>query len=311
MNQEIKERIHSEIARIASQVAASVGICAIHLESRDRILLNADRSFPLASTYKISIAIRLLALADQDQCSLEEMIAITAEDMSPGSGPIKELFTVPGVQLSVQNLLALAIRFSDNTASDIVFRLAGGPHEVMNLLGSIGINEIRVDRSTKQIICDFYGIGDLTCERPWSLQRLRARLRETGPLERKAALEAFRNDPRDRGTPAAMASLLARLQNGELLSPRHTKLLLDLMSRCRTGPGRLKGQLPAGTIVAHKTGSLEGLVVNDAGVIEVPDNRGRIAIAAFAESTEAPEAELELTIARIARAIYDAFLFAA
>ena len=86
--------------------------------------------------------------------------------------------------------------------------------------------------------------------------------------------------------------------------------MLGLMRRCRTGPARLKGQLPDGTIVAHKTGTLEGLVANDIGIIDLPDDRGRIAIAVLAESTKTPTAELELAIARIARSIYDAFLFA-
>jgi beta-lactamase class A len=310
MRKEFKERVHNEIARIASPAAASVGICAIHLESGERVLVNSDHAFPLASTYKIPIAIRLLMMAEQGQCSLEQMIEITAEDLSPGSGPIKELFTLPGVQLSIQNLLDLAIRVSDNTASDIVFRSAGGGLEVTSMLRMLGINEIRVDRSARQILCDFSGLGDLTSEPPWSLHRFRTRLRETTPAQRKAAIEAFLNDPRDRGTPAALASLLVRLQKGELLSPKYTEILLNLMRRCRTGPGRLKGQLPAGTIVAHKTGTIEGLVANDVGIINLPDDHGRIAIAVVAESGETPGPELELTIARIARSIYDAFLFA-
>ncbi len=310
MKKELKERVDNEIARIVSRPGASVGVCAIHLESGERVLLNSDHSFPLASSYKITIAIRLLMLAEQGQCSLEQMIEITPEDMSPGSGPIKEFFTVPGLQLSVRNLLDLAIRFSDNTASDIVLRLAGGAREVTKMLSSAGVNEIRVDRSTKEIICDFSGLGPLASEEPWSLQRFRTRFREISDAERKAAMEAFQNDPRDRGTPDALASLLVRLKNGEFLNPGYTDLLLGLMRRCRTGPARLKGQLPDGTIVAHKTGTLEGLVANDIGIIDLPDHRGRIAIAVLAESTKTPTAELELTISRIARSIYDAFLFA-
>jgi beta-lactamase class A len=306
---EFSGRVHNEIARIAEDSGASVGICAIHEESGERIELNSAQSFPLASTYKIPIAIRLLKLVEQGQCSLERMIDIAAEDLSPGSGAIKDLFNIPGVQLSVQNLLELAMRFSDNTASDLVLRLAGGAQEVTNLLTSIGINEIRVDRSTKQILSDFHGFSDLASEEQWSLERFRTRLREITRAQRKAAVEAFQNDPRDRATPAALASLLMLLQSGKLLSPKYTDLLLDVMRRCATGPARLKGQLPAGTIVAHKTGTIEGLVVNDAGIIDLPDDRGRIAIAALAQSTKAPTAELELTIARIARSIYDAFLF--
>ena len=308
MEQLFKERARNEIARIASRMAGSVGLCAIHVESDQRILLNSDRLFALASTYKIPIAIQLLKLVQQGRCSLEQMIEITTEDLSPGSGVIKELFTIPGVQLSLRNILDLAIRFSDNTASDIVLRVAGGGDQVTEMLRQAAIQEISVDRPARHILCDFYGFSDLAPPQPWSLARFRTRLRETTPLARKEAMEVFTRDPRDHGSPGAMASLLARIQRGEFLDRTHAGLLLDLMRRCRTGPARLKGQLPVGTIVAHKTGSIEGLVVNDAGIIEMPADRGHVAIAVMVESMERPEAELELTIAQIARTIYDAFL---
>jgi beta-lactamase class A len=310
MEKSFRERAQDEIARIVSLTTASVGVCAIHVESGQRIVLNAERSFPLASTYKIPIAILLLMLVEQGQLSLAQMIEITEEDLSPGSGPIKELFTLPGVQLSIRNLLDLAIRFSDNTASDIVLRLAGGPDKVTSMIRSARIDGVRVDRSTKQILSDFYGFTDLASDRRWSLERFQTRLRETSAESRKASLDAFLNDPRDCGTPAAIASLLTMFQSGKVLNPTHTDLLLSLMRKCRTGPGRLKGQLPAGTIVAHKTGTIEGAVVNDAGIIELPDARGHIAIAAVVQGTAAvaAESEYEVIIAQLARTIFDCFL---
>ncbi len=304
------ERARDEVARIASLAAASVGVCAIHVESGQRIALNAERAFPLASTYKIPIAILLLKMVEQGKLSLAQMIEITEEDLSPGSGPIKELFTLPGVQLSIRNLLDLTLRFSDNTASDIVLRLAGGPDKVTSMLRSARVDDLRVDRSTKQILGEFYGLSDLASNQPWSLERFQTRLRETSAESRKASLDAFLNNPRDCGTPASIASLLTMVESGKALNPTHTDLLLSLMRECRTGPGRLKGQLPAGTIVAHKTGTIEGAVVNDAGIIELPDARGHIAIAAMVQETGAmaAESEYEVIIAELARTIFDCFL---
>jgi beta-lactamase class A len=77
MRKGFRERAQHEIARIVSLTSASVGICAIHVESVESIALNAERSFPLASTYKIPIAIQLLMLVEQGQLSLEQMIEIT------------------------------------------------------------------------------------------------------------------------------------------------------------------------------------------------------------------------------------------
>ena len=303
----MKEQARKEVVQIASEAGAQTAVCAIHLESEERIEFNADDSFPLASTYKIPIVVRLLKLVEEGRLSLEQMIEVREEDLSPGSGLIKDVFTIPGLQLSITNLLRLAILFSDNTASDIVFRLAGEGDEVMQMLRSRGIDGVRIDRSAKDILCGFYGVTDLASQRPWSLERFRTRLRQTSEASRKAGMDAFANDPRDRGTASAMVALLTMLFRGELLAPEFTNLLLDLLRKCQTGPARLKGQLPKGTVVAHKTGSIEGLVVNDAGIIELPEGRGHIVIAVFVQTRERSVAEMEAVIAQIGRTIYDCF----
>lgn len=307
MGKSFTEHAQDEVARIVSLTTAAVGLCAIHVESGERIALNPERYFPLASTYKIPIAIQLLIVAEQGQLSLEQMVEVTENDLSSG-GPISELFTIPGVQLSIRNLLDLTVRFSDNTASDIVLRLAGGADRVTSMLRSFRIDAIRVDRSAKQILSDFYGLSDLACNRHWSLEQFRTRLEATSLNSRRLSLAEFLNDPRDCGTPSAMASLLTRFQSGKLLSPTHTAFLLTLMRKCRTAPGRLKGQLPPGTMVAHKTGTIEGALVNDAGIIEMPDDRGHIAIAAVVQGPGGAVQEQEAIIARLARTIYDSFL---
>jgi beta-lactamase class A len=105
-----------------------------------------------------------------------------------------------------------------------------------------------------------------------------------------------------------MTRLLAGLYRKDVLKPRSAEFLLDIMRRCRTGEGRLKGMLPEGTEVAHKTGSIGGST-NDVGIITLPDDAGHVAIAIFVKSSEKEESTLERTIAEIARAIYDFFLF--
>ena len=77
------------------------------------------------------------------------------------------------------------------------------------------------------------------------------------------------------------------------------------MSRTRTGAGRLKGLLPRGTPVAHKTGTTGG-VANDVGYITLPDGR-RFAIVVFTNSSETPEPDRDRAIAEIARTLFDYF----
>src|SRR5579872_7538592 len=97
----------------------------------------------------------------------------------------------------------------------------------------------------------------------------------------------FLKDERDTASPDAMTALLAKFERGEALKPVSTELLRDLMERSATGPNRLKGQLPAGTVVAHKTGTWGDAAMNDVGIITLPGGKGHVAIAVFTNRTKA------------------------
>ena len=79
------------------------------------------------------------------------------------------------------------------------------------------------------------------------------------------------------------------------------------MYRCETGAARIKGMLPPGTRVAHKTGTYAG-TTNDIGIIDLPDGT-HLAIAAYVKkSTKIQGPDLEATIAQASRALYDYFV---
>lgn len=83
------------------------------------------------------------------------------------------------------------------------------------------------------------------------------------------------------------------------------------MTETRTGPNRLRGRLPEGTAVAHKTGSsrtVDGVTAatNDLGIVSLPDGQ-RLAVAVFVTDSPADDAVRERVIADVARAAYDAW----
>jgi beta-lactamase class A len=105
-----------------------------------------------------------------------------------------------------------------------------------------------------------------------------------------------------------MVTLLTKLWKGELLNRANSDYLLDIMYRCETGTARLKGMLPPGTPVAHKTGTYPG-TTNDVGIIDLPDGT-HLAVAAYVKkSAKVSGPDLEATIAQSARALYDYFLY--
>jgi len=110
---------------------------------------------------------------------------------------------------------------------------------------------------------------------------------------------------RNWSTPEAMVQVLSKL------SPKHDALLLKWMMESTPGPKRIKGLLPAGTIVAHKTGTSGtdfGITraTNDVGLVTLPDGR-HLAIAVFVSDSPADTAVREEVIAKIARAAWDRF----
>ena len=116
------------------------------------------------------------------------------------------------------------------------------------------------------------------------------------------SVEAFDRDPRDTATPAGMAHFLARIDRGEFLKPASQAYLINTMIKCKTGPDRIKGLLPDGTIVAHKTGTLAGLS-DDVGIVTLP-NGHKFVIAVFTMGIADGPARAKI-IAEAARTAYD------
>ncbi len=301
------QRLEREIARLSKNSGGVVGVSIVHFESGRRVSLNGSDRFPMASTYKVPIAVQLLARVDKGEVKLDDMIKVEAKDLHPGSGTLAELFNKPGVALSVRNLLELMLLISDNSATDMVLTAAGGAEAVTNKMRALGLDGINVNSSTAELIAAWFG-AKLPPESQWSPENLEKSFEAVKPEEQKAAAKRFDADPRNTSTPDAMTDLLVKIHRKELHKTNTAELLLDIMRRCKTGDARLKGILPAQTVVAHKTGTIGG-TTNDVGIMTLPDNAGHVAISVFVKSSEKEMPARERVIAEIARSAHDFFLF--
>ena len=297
--------IQAEIARIARPAKGIVGVAAWRLDGRgERVLVNADQPFPMASTFKVAVAGAILGKVDRGELALDQLIRVDP-NMVVESGGIAATFRHPGVSVSVKNLLELMMTVSDNTATDVLTKVAGGPAAVTGWVRAQGVEGLRIDRDTAGIIRDFFGLGP----GPFP-QALEAAYKADPKLEeRGSALNpAFDNDPRDTATPLAMANLLDRVFSGKALKPASTQLLTEIMKRNTTGKARIPGRLPQGTVVAEKTGTIGGSL-NDVGMINLPGDAGKLIVAVFVKQSRKPFEERERAIADISRALYDYYLF--
>lgn len=300
--------IPQKIEKVAQGLVGHIGVAAQEIGSEKSITVNGDEAFVMASTYKVAIAVTQLDLVDKGQLKLTDLIDLPPETMVAGNNAIAERYIHPGIKLSVANLIEVMITESDNTATDVCLKLVGGPEAVTKKLRSIGIQEQRADRYCCELLKDFYGLQDKASVSPSVVAEAIAK----DPallLKMTTANMKFEKDPRDQSTPKAMLELLLAIDSGKVLSKGSREFLLATMSRTRTGSGRLKGLLPKGTPVAHKTGTIGG-VANDVGFITLPDGR-RFAIVVYTKSSTTPVADQDRAIAEVSRTLYDFYYLTA
>lgn len=303
--------LEQEIARLSTLSGGKLGVAALHIESGKSFSQWPEEKFPMASSYKIPIAVEVLTKVDSGKLSLDQMIELSSEDLHPGSGMLSERFNwpnvkKPGVALSVRSLLELMLLISDNSATDLCLRLAGGPSAVNACIKRWGVSGMSVDRPTAWLIADFLGIH-FPMNKPWPNIAFDSLAKKLTPEQEKISAKLFDEDPRDCSTPQAMIDLLLKIYTKPLLKPESQLLLLDIMRRCETGLTRLKGSLPPNTEVMHKTGTI-GMTTNDVGIMTLPGDAGHVAIAVFVKSSSKEIPERERAIAEVTRAIHDYFI---
>lgn len=268
------EALRAQIEQITRAAQGRVGVAATVLETGASVALNEQEHFPMQSVYKFPIGMAVLNQIDEGKLKLEQLIRIEKSDFV-GAGqhsPIRDR-NPQGTELSVGELLRFAVSEGDGTASDVLLKLVGGAKVVSGYLRGLNVNDVVVANTENEIGGD------------WSTQ--------------------YRNW----ATPEGAIVLLRALDEGRGLSEQSRALLLKLMRETPTGVKRLKGLLPAGTIVAHKTGTSGAqngvtAATNDIGIITLPNGR-HIAIAVFVSDSKADETTREAVIAKVAQATWN------
>lgn len=272
------EELQKAIAVLASAAGGKVGAFALLMEENRAVSVNGGERFALQSVVKLPVTMAVLKQAAEGKLTLDEKIKFTPEDLvNPNQrSPLRDK-NPKGGEVTVDELIRLAIVESDGSACDILTRIAGGPAEIQSYIDSLSIDEMEMKRTHKEFGKD------------WEMQ-----------YENWA-------------TPEAAVALLESLWNQKELAPKDADIvelrLLKYMYESKPGPNRLKGLLPPGTPVAHKTGTggtKDGVTsaTNDIGIITLPNGK-HAAIAVFVGDSPADEKTREAVIAKIAKAVFD------
>ena len=264
-------QLRAEMEAASASVRGHVGAAALLVETGELVSWHGAQHFPMQSVYKFPIAMDVLHRVDEGKLSLDQEVEVDPAVYAPVHSPIRDKYPNGGVKLPLQELLRANIVDSDGAACDLLLRLVSAP-EVTKYLEDLGVNSLKVVATEKEMSRD-----PMVQYRNWA-------------------------------TPDAAVLLLKKFQLGEGLSPGNRKLLMDWMMATQIGLHRIKGLLPPGTPVAHKTGTdgtRNGLTraTNDIGLITLPDGR-HLAVAVFVADSKEDEATREAVIANIAFACW-------
>jgi beta-lactamase class A len=270
-----QEPLRQQIRAIAREAHGKVSVACSLPGSTLNCDLDPHAHPPMQSVFKLPLALTVLHQVEQGRFSLDQPVRFLAQDriLPHAYSPLQDRYPDAGVDMPLHELLRLAVSLSDNVAADILLRLAGGPKTVDRYIAALGI-------------------------KGFHLQDNEAVLHQEVSAQYRNWFE-----------PTGAVRLLRRISDNSPLTPEHTDLLLGWMTPALPTK-RLAGDLPAGTRVAHKSGTSDvdngvAHATNDIGLIQLPDGR-RIAIAVFITDSTADEATRDQVIARIARAAYDA-----
>jgi beta-lactamase class A len=288
------ERVQDRIAAISSALGGTVGVAARNLASEASVCVNADDLFPMASCFKIPIMVEVMRRVDAGGLRLDDRLTLTEADKSPGSTLIH---VQEGLRPTVRDLLYLMITLSDNTATDMLWRLVGrgSVNETMRTLDLASIDCSMPNREYFLMECgagsDWRGLNGAETVAKW--RSLKAREAQEDALarvlEENARLsgagfqhlyderwgldessdydDAFVIDQAldNPGSPRDMAELLAMIVESRCASAPSCRLMIEIMSR-QEWREKIPAGLPPGLLVANKTGGVSG-TSNDAAIV--------------------------------------------
>ena len=305
-----RSSLQQRLEALSDSSRGVLGVAALCLETNQQAGIRSKDAFPMMSTYKFPIGLCFLSQVHQGKHKPDDAVVITPAMFSPGFSRLAKDVMAQGGTMTVtkKELLIRMVSESDNTACDVLLNFVGGPAAVTQYIRKCGVaTGMRVDRFERQLNAEALGVKQLPAK--WSLQAFDSLVQIVPAGEQSEALRTVMNDSRDATTPEAMVTLLKRFYERKLPDFSNYELMLGAMTDTQTGLKRIKALLPAGTIVAHKTGTqytIGGVNggTNDVGIVTSPDGKRHILIAVYLKGSTLADDGREKIIARAAQEVY-------
>lgn len=271
------DKLRNKVEDILSGKRAKVGVSVSSADFKDTLSVNGNERFVMQSVFKFHLALAVMSLVEEGKLSLQQNIYVSKSDLLPNWwSPLRDKYPDGNVNITLDEIIRYTVAQSDNNGCDILFKLVGGTSKVNDFIHAVGVKDVSITKTEEEM--------------------------------QKGVDAQFANW----STPIAAGILLDKFSYmySENKSLKH---LWQIMTETTTGPKRLKGLLPEGTVVAHKTGTSgtndEGMTyaVNDIGIVVLPDGK-KYSIAVFVNNSYESFEDSEKIIAEISKAVYDYFI---
>lgn len=215
--------------------SARLGVFAVNTATGQRVLYRADERFPICSLFKTLAAAAILRDRDRNGEFLAKTIRYTQKEVTDsGYAPITGRPENLAQGMTVAELCAATICYSDNAAANLLLRRLGGPTSITRFSRSIGDTTTRLDRWEPE----------LNSAEPWRVT--------------------------DTTTARAIGGSYARLALGSVLPAHDRERLTGWLLDNTTSGEKFRAGLPADWTVADKTGGGSYGTNNNAGIAWPP-----------------------------------------
>lgn len=261
-----QQTLESQFKALESKSEGRLGVAVIDTSDGSTYSWRGNERFPLCSTSKVMAVAAILKKNESDYHLLDKKIHINKSDMV-NYNPVTQKHT--GSYMTVAELSAAALQYSDNAAMNKLLAYLGGPPQATHFARTIGDKDFRLDRNEP-------GLNT-----------------------------AIPGDERDTTTPSAMAESLKKLVLGTALKEEQRAKLSDWMKGNTTGSDSIKAGLPDDWIVADKTGSGDYGSTNDIAVIW-PKNHAPVILTTYFTQHDKDAAARKDVLASAAKLVADA-----
>ena len=281
-----------DLSRLFAQAGCRGWLCVSDVDGPGEVSAGGDEPVVAASVFKVAVALEVLTQGANGLLDLSERVRVP-----PGrrtAGPTGLSVFSDEAELSVRDLTMMMLTVSDNAATDVLIDLAGLA-SVQASLARLGLPGTQVPGPLRD---ELDSIGQDVGFAGWDALATASLSAAEEQRVREALPRARALDPRRaiRTTPRETAALLRLIWRDEAGPAAACAQVRQMMGRQVTRQRLALGFPRGGVQVAAKSGSLLGIIRNEAGVVTMPDGR-RYAAAVFTRASRAYDREHEIDAA--------------